>query len=313
MILVTGAGGVLGEAFKKIENNKFFFLSSRKEVDLRSAHETKKFFNAHNFTGIIHLAAISGGIGLSGPKYQASLLRDNVLMLFNILDIAVEKKIDKTLLVLSSGMYSPDSTMPYKEKDIHNGAAHQSAYGYFYAKRLFEPAIKSYRDQYDLDVIGCVPNGIFGENDNFSEHAPMLPSIVKRAYEAKINKTKLVVWGDGTPLREYTYSEDMAKAFMWCYKNYSSSEIINVGSNEEKNIKEIVFYIADAIGLDRKEIEFDIEKPKGVFKKTMDNSKFISLSKFSFLELKDTIKRTVKWYELMMQENSNLIKNKEKN
>ena len=85
----------------------------------------------------------------------------------------------------------------------------------------------------------------------------------------------------------------MAKAFMWCYKNYSSSEIINVGSNEEKSIKEIVFYIADAIGLDRKEIEFDIEKPKGVFKKTMDNSKFITLSRFSFLDLKESIQRTV--------------------
>ena len=210
-------------------------------------------------------------------------------------------------------MYSPDSSMPYKESDIHNGPAHQSSYGYFYAKRLFEPAIKSYRDQFDLDVIGCVPNGIFGENDNFSEHAPMLPSIIKRAYEAKKNKTKLIVWGDGTPLREYTYSEDMANAFMWCFNNYSSSDIINVGSNEEKSIKEIVFYVADAIGLDRKEIEFDIEKPKGVFKKTMDNSKFVGLSKFSFLKLKDTIKKTVKWYELMMKKNSNLIKDKDKN
>ena len=313
MILVTGAGGVLGEAFKKIRNDEFFFISSRKEVDLRSPSETKKFFNDHNFDGIIHLAAISGGVGLSGPKYQASLLRDNVLMLFNILDIAAEKKIKKILLTLSSGMYSPNSPMPYKENEIHNGPAHQSAYGYFYAKRLFEPAIRSYRDQYNLDVIGCVPNGIFGENDNFSEHAPMLPSIIKRAYETKLSKTKLIVWGDGTPLREYTHSDDMAKAFMWCYKNYSSSEIINVGSNEEKSIQEIVFYIADSVGLDRKEIVFDVKKPSGVFKKTMDNSKFIDLSKFSFSKLETTIKRTVVWYEHMMKNNSNLIKNKEKN
>ena len=96
MILITGAGGVLGEAFKKFENKEFFFLSSRKQVDLRSTYETRKFFDTHNFTGIIHLAAISGGIGLSGPKYQASLLRDNILMLFNILDIAVEKKLKYT-------------------------------------------------------------------------------------------------------------------------------------------------------------------------------------------------------------------------
>jgi nucleoside-diphosphate-sugar epimerase len=79
-------------------------------VDLRSPSETKKIFNDHNFDGIIHLAAISGRVGLSGPKYQASLLRDNVLMLFNILDIAAENKIKKILLTLSSGMYSPKFT-----------------------------------------------------------------------------------------------------------------------------------------------------------------------------------------------------------
>lgn len=313
MILVTGAGGVLGEAFKKINNKNLFFISSRKDVDLRSVSQTKKFFNNNNFSGIIHLAAISGGIGLSGPKYQASLLRDNVLMLFNILDIAVKKKIKKVLLTLSSGMYSQNAPMPYKETNIHYDQAHESAYGYFYAKRLFEPAIRSYRNQFDLDVIGCVPNGIFGENDNFSEHAPMLPSIIRRAYDAKISKKKLVVWGDGTPLREYTYSHDMAKAFMWCYKNYSSDQMINVGSSEERSIKEIVFYIADSIGLGRDKINFDIEKPGGVFKKTMDNSKFIKLSKFSFTALKDGIMNTVNWYVSTIKNNPNLIKNKKKN
>ena len=82
-------------------------------------------------------------------------------------------------------MYPPQAKMPYKEEYIHNGPAHESSYGYFYSKRLFEPAIKAYRDQFNLNVIGCVPNGIYGENDNFSEFAPMLPSIIKRAIECK--------------------------------------------------------------------------------------------------------------------------------
>ena len=136
------------------------------------------------------MAAVSGGMGFSGPKYQASLLRDNILMLFNILDNARKFKIKKILIVLSSGMYPPETKMPYAENDIHNGPAHESSYGYFYAKRMFEPAIKSYRQQYGMDIIGCVPNGIFGPNDNFSDFAPMLPSIIKRADHAfKYKKT----------------------------------------------------------------------------------------------------------------------------
>lgn len=264
MILITGGNGVLGSAFKALNKKKFYFINSRNEINLKSYHDVKKFFNNKQFEGIIHLAAVSGGLGLSGPQYQATLLRDNLIMLFNILDIAAEKKIKKILLTLSSGMYSPTSKMPHQEKDLHSGPPHESSYGYFYAKRMFEPALRAYRDQFKMNIIGCVPNGIFGENDNFSDHAPMLPSIIKRMYKAKIENQNIVIWGDGSPLREYTYSKDMAKALYYCYKNYSSSQIINVGSNEERSIKKIAFLIADALDFDKKKILFDTSKPLGV-------------------------------------------------
>lgn len=297
MILVTGCNGVLGSAFKKINKKKdFYYLNGRKEVNLCSQNETSNLFKKKKFSGIIHLAAISGGLGLSGPKHQATLLRDNTLMLFNILDCAKKYKIKKVLLTLSSGMYPPQAKMPYKEEYIHNGPAHESSYGYFYSKRLFEPAIKAYRDQFNLNVIGCVPNGMYGENDNFSEFAPMLPSIIKRAIECKKEGKKLVVWGDGSALREYTFSEDMANAFLWCFKNYSSEKIINIGSDEERKIKEIVFYVAKAINLNLDQIMFDKTKPKGVHKKSMSNKNFIKISKFKFLPLKDGIKKTINWY-----------------
>lgn len=296
MILVTGAKGVLGAAFKKMNNKNFYFLNSRREVNLCSQDESKNFFDKKKFEGVIHLAAVSGGIGLSGPKYQATLLRDNTLMLFNILDNCVRKKIKKVLLTLSSGMYPPNTKMPYKESSIHEGSAHESSYGYFYGKRIFEPAIRSYRAQYNLDVIGCVPNGIFGENDNFSEHATMLPSIIKRAYEAKMNDEDLTVWGNGKAMREFTYSADMAKAFLWNYKNYSSDKILNVGSTEENSIKKIAHLVADALKLDKKRILFDTNKPNGVFKKSTNNKNFIRISKFKFIPLKKSIKKTIKWY-----------------
>lgn len=296
MILLTGAKGVLGSAFCDIYSNKFFTIKSRKEIDLTSQNEVGNLFKYKKFSGIIHLAAVSGGMGFSGPKFQASLLRDNILMLFNILDNALKFKIKKILIVLSSGMYPPNAKVPYAEKSLHLGPAHESSYGYFYAKRIFEPAIKSYRQQYGMDIIGCVPNGIYGPNDNFSDYAPMLPSIIRRSNEAMQNNTKLEVWGDGEPLREYTYSYDMAKAMMWCYENYSSDEIINVGSNEELKIKQIVQIISDCIGLEASQIIYDKSKPNGVMKKSMDNTKFLNLSNFKFIEMKDGIKKTIDWF-----------------
>lgn len=297
MILLTGAKGVLGSAFQEIYQKKLYPIFGKNDIDLTSQSSVKKFFKKQKFSGIIHLAAMSGGMGFSGPKYQASLLRDNILMLFNILDNARLFKIKKVLVVLSSGMYPPNAKMPYKEKSIHDGPAHESSYGYFYAKRIFEPAVRSYRQQYGMNIIGCVPNGIFGPNDNFSNFAPMLPSIIKRANEAKKTGRKLVVWGNGEPLREYTLSYDMAKAMMWCYKNYSSDEIINVGSNEELKIKEIVNIVADNIGINKKDILFDKSKPSGVIKKSMDNSKFMKLSNFKFTSLSEGIKITLDWFK----------------
>ena len=313
MILITGSNGVLGAAFKRIKNKQFYFLNTRKDLDLCSQNECRNFFDNNKFDGIIHLAAISGGLGLSGPKYQATLLRDNTIMLFNVLDNVVRKKIKKTLITLSSGMYPPESKMPHKEINIHDGPAHESSYGYFYGKRIFEPAVRAYRDQYNLDIIGCVPNGIFGKEDNFSEHAPMLPSIIKRMHEAKLKNIKLEAWGDGTPLREYTYSEDMASAFLWCFENYSSSNILNVGSNEERSVKEIVYYIADSMNFNKENIVFDIRKSGGISKKSMNNSNFLKSSNYKFLSLKEGIKKTVDWYIKSYEENGGTVRKNLKN
>ena len=113
MILLTGAKGVLGSAFCDLYGKQLHPIKGRKELNLTSQTDVENYFNKNSFSGIIHLAAVSGGMGFSGPKYQASLLRDNILMLINILDNARKFKIKKILLVLSSGMYPPNTKMPY--------------------------------------------------------------------------------------------------------------------------------------------------------------------------------------------------------
>ena len=117
------------------------------------------------------------------PTFQGTLLRDNLAMNMNILEISRILKIEKLLLVLSSAIYPVKASMPFNEISLHDGEPHQSAYGYSFAKRILEPAIRAYREEFNLNVIGAIPNGIFGEDDNFSDDAPMLPSLIRRFYE----------------------------------------------------------------------------------------------------------------------------------
>ena len=296
-ILVTGSRGVLGHALQTIAqeySEAEFIFSSSGSCDLTNIKQTCEYVQSLQPDAIMHLAAVSGGIKLS-MDHPARLLRDNVLMTINILEAARICNVKKVLMTLSSGMYPPDAPLPLKETSLHDGPAHVSNYGYAYAKRLIEPAIKSYRYEYHMDVIGVVPNGIFGENDKYNENeATVLASLIERFCKNKDSTEPLLVWGDGQPFREFTYSKDMARAFMWCLINYSSDEIINVGTTEEHSVMDIAYMVADELGIDRKRIMFDTSKPSGVFRKSMDNSKFLKLSDFQFTPFKSALKQTVK-------------------
>lgn len=302
--LITGSGAVLGTALKKIilsSKEKFknynFFYPSSKELNLINKDEVFKYFEKYKINNVMHLAALSGGVGFSGKEYQASLFYNNMTMFLNLLEAAKKFSVKKTLLTLSSGMYSQNVEMPFKEFNLHNGAVVEGSYGYYYAKRMMEVAIRAYRNQYNLDIIGVVPNGIFGENINIDpKTSTLIPSIIRKVYFAKKNSTKVEVWGDGTPLREWTFSKDMAKAVLWCFDNYSSSKILNIGNIEELSVREIVYIICEVMEFDKKLLYFDITKNNGVQKKSTDNSEFIKLSNFKYTNFREAIEETVSWF-----------------
>lgn len=305
--LITGATAVLGTAFKNLinenkissfyDNVDFVFIGS-KDCNLINKDEVYELFKKHNFSYVMHLAAVSGGVGLASANFQATLFYNNLMMLLNLLEASREFKIEKTLLTLSTGMYSPSIEMPYKESSLHKGLAHDGLYGYYYAKRMMEPALRAYRDQYKMNIIGVVPNGIFGENDNFDlQGAPLVPALIRRFHEAKEKNSNIEVWGNGSALREWTYSKDMAKAFLWCFENYNSEKILNVGSTEENSVKDIAFMIAELIGFDKSNIFFDTTKPEGVHKKSTDNSEFVNISSFEYTKFKESLKLTIDWFQ----------------
>ena len=300
-IVVTGSSGVLGSSFKKKtflkknKNYKFIFLNS-KNVDLRSQKKTLLYFKKINPDFIIHLAAVSGGIGLSS-QYQATLLRDNILMTFNILEAARSTNVKKIVMTLTTGMYPEKAKTPYKEKNIHDGYPLSNNYGSSFAKRIIDPAIKAYRDQYGMDVIGLIVPGIFGENDNFNlSHSPMLPANIHKIFLEKKNNTKLKVWGDGSPLREYIFSEDLRDVFMWALKKYSSSDCLNVSSGQEYSIKSIIYKICDILKFNKKNIIFEKKDDRGIKRKNSDIKKFKKLAKMKFTPFNEGLQKTVIWF-----------------
>lgn len=297
-ILVTGSGGVTGAAMRAItadDPSGFIFATSR-DCDLTNPQAAMSFIAGCGADAVIHLAAVSGGIGKS-LRHPASMLRDNAMMAINVLEGARRAGVGKVIMTLSSGMYPPEAPLPLREDSIHDGAAHFSNYGYAFAKRLMEPMIRAWREEYGLSVIGLIPNGIYGEHDNFNaDDAPMLPSLIRRFHQCHHGDEPIVIWGDGSPLREYTYAPDLARAFLWALNHYDAPQVLNVGSCEEHSIRAIAEMIADVYGIDRCRLTFDTGKPNGVFRKGTDNSRFLALSRFTYTPLQEGLERTITWY-----------------
>ena len=298
-ILVTGGSGLTGMALHQISKSypdKDFLFCGRKDCDLTRSDDTSRFIALHKPDTIIHLAAVCGGTQLS-INHPGTLLRDNLFMNMNVLEAARLCNTSKVVMLLSTGMYPQNAQMPVCETSIHDGPPHLSNYGYAFAKRLVEPAIRAYRHEFGMNIIGLVPNGIFGEYANYQEEKSVVVSaLIRRMYEQKDTRDEIVVWGDGTPLREYTHASDVARAIMWCLDNYNNENILNVGSTEEHSVKAIAYMIADILGIDRKRITFDSTKPSGVHRRSTDNSRFVSLSGFQYLSLKAGLEQTIEWF-----------------
>lgn len=310
-ILVTGGTALVGSALQSIQlqypESTFQFVGSR-DCNLTDLNHTVNFIEKQRPDAIIHLAALNLGIG-SRINYPATILRSNILMNFNILEAAKRSHVQKVIMTLSTGMYPEQVPIPIRENYIHDGPPHESNYGYAFAKRLVEPSIRAYRSEHGLNVIGVVLNWIFGEHDNYClEDAGVLPALIHRFYEHRSDKENLTVWGDGTPLREYTYAKDIAKAYMWCLHHYNEAPILNIGTNEEHSIREIAFMIADILHISTDRITFDATKQRSVQRRSTDNSQFVNLSNFQYTPFKQGLQQTIEWFSATYQQTPDVLK-----
>ncbi len=296
-ILVTGGSGLVGSEFK----DSRYIKPSSTEVDYRVIDEVQNLMKDSNFEGIIHCAAKVGGIG-SNMKYKGEFFYDNITMNTNIIEEARKAGVKKLVAFLSTCVFPDNIDYPLTEKKIHLGPPHHSNDAYAYSKRMVDVQIRAYREQYGLEYKSVIPTNIYGPNDNYSlDNGHVIPSLIHKCYLARENNTDFVVWGSGTPLREFIFSRDVARLTEWVLENYSEDEPIILSTSEELSIKEIVNTISELMNFRGKTV-FDSSKPDGQFRKPSDNLKIKNyLPNFNFTSLYDGLKETIEYFEMNYQ------------
>ena len=292
---ITGGSGMVGSAFKRLKLANTIYPTKREYNLLRTAPIS--FFPEDN---VIHLAAKVGGVK-ANIDYVSDFYYENHLINQNVLESAHRCSAGKVISLLSTCVYpdAPYVTYPLTEDQLHIGPPHHSNFGYAYAKRMVDVMSRAYRQQYGCNFITAIPNNLYGENDNFDlENGHVIPALIRKIWEAKINKISFVeCWGDGSPLREFTYSEDIARILLFLLNNYDDPEPINIGNTDEYSIKEVVEIICSILEYEGK-IVWQTDKPSGQHRKPSSNKKLLDLGweKENYTPLKEGLKKTCEWF-----------------
>jgi len=302
LVMVTGGTGLVGNAIKlKCKNYSeydFIFLSS-KDADLSSMDETISVFEKYKPKIVIHLAACVGGL-YKNMNNKVEMFEKNITINYNVVKCAYEYNVSKLVACLSTCIF-PDkiSEYPITEDMLHDGAPHDSNYTYAYAKRMLEVQCRAYRENFNRNFICVTPTNIYGPHDNFHlKDSHVIPGLIHKCYLTKQKNESFVVAGSGTPLRQFIYSEDLAILILWTLENYNDKEsiILSVPENDEKSINYVATCIAREFNYENN-IEFDINKTDGQYKKTADNSKLMNLIKsFNFTPIEEGIANSVNWF-----------------
>ena len=258
--------------------------------------QARDMFIRHSPDAVIHLAARVGGVK-ANTDYIADFYADNIMINANVLSCAKEFEVNKLVSLLSTCVYPDSATYPLTESQIHSGSPHDSNFGYAYAKRMLDVQSRALRRQHGCNFITAIPNNLFGENDNFHlEDSHVIPAIIRKIYEAKQKNENVVLWGDGSPLREFTYSRDLANILLFVLEHYDGAEPINVGNTKEVSINEVATIIADIMDF-HGQIIWDTTKLSGQHRKPSDNSKLIELGwkQGDYTDLKNALTKTCKW------------------
>jgi len=296
-IYISGHKGMVGSAsWRALESKGYKNLIgySSKELDLRDQRAVYDILEREKPDAIINAAAKVGGI-LANRTYPYDFIMDNMLIQNNLIKAAHELDIKKFIFLGSSCIYPKMAPQPLKEEYLLTGPLEETNQWYTIAKISGVKLIEALREQYNRDYISLMPTNLYGPGDNYDlETSHVLPAMIRKFHEAKENSSsEVVLWGSGTPLREFLHVDDLANAVVFCLENLLKENLYNVGSGNEISIKELALLIKKIVGYNG-EIRWDNSKSDGTPRKLLDSCKMNDLGWKAKIDLKKGINEVYK-------------------
>lgn len=292
-IYVAGHTGMVGSSIvRELERQGYsnIVLRTHSELDLCRQSDVESFFAQERPDYVFMPAGKVGGI-IANNEAPADFLYENMMMEMNVIHSAFKNSCKKLLFLGSSCIYPRMAPQPMKEEYLLTGTLEQTNEGYALAKISGLRYCSYLRRQYGADFISVMPTNLYGPNDNYHPtHSHVLPALIRRFHEAKeAGLTEVACWGDGSPLREFLYVDDLANLCVFLMINYTGEQTVNAGTGREISIKELTEMVADVIGYEGR-ILWDTSKPNGTPRKLLDVSKAKSLGWTYKTELKKGIR-----------------------
>jgi GDP-L-fucose synthase len=298
-IFVAGHRGLVGSAIVRrlvADGRGEVLTRTRAELDLTQTSDVEAFFAVEKPTHVILAAAKVGGIHANNT-YPAEFLRDNLSIQTNVIHSAWQHGVRKLVFLGSSCIYPRLAPQPMREEHLLTGALEPTNEWYAIAKIAGIKMCQAYRRQYGFNAISLMPTNLYGPGDNFSiENSHVLPALIRRFHEAMLAGTpEMVIWGTGTPMREFLHVDDLAAATVFFMDHYEGEQIVNVGTGTDVTIAELARTIQSVVGY-AGSLRFDPTKPDGTPRKLLDVSKASALGWSAQTTLREGIEATYAWF-----------------
>jgi GDP-L-fucose synthase len=300
-VVVTGGSGFLGsfivDRLQKTDWCGKVLIPRKEKFDLRTAKAVKQMYKKMRPDIVIHLAAVVGGIGANRAN-PASFFYDNLMMGIHTMHYAHQFGVEKFVSIGTVCAYPKFTPVPFHEDDLWNGYPEETNAPYGIAKKMLLVQAQAYRQQYDFNSIYLLPVNLYGPRDNFDlETSHVIPALIRKFIHAQKSGEPVVVWGDGSPTREFLYVEDCAEAVVLATERYNKSDPVNIGAGFEVSIKDLVNLIARLTNYDG-EIIWDTSKPGGQPRRYLDTSRaFKEFGWKASTSFEEGLRRTIDWYQ----------------
>lgn len=299
-VCVTGGAGFLGSFVQETLRERGaqnIFIPTIEEYDLTKLDHIQSMLADSDPDVIIHLAALAGGIGANRAR-PAEFFYQNLMMGVPLLHEAWKHGVDKFVAIGTICAYPKFTPVPFKEEDLWKGYPEETNAPYGLAKKMLLVQSQAYREQYGYNSIYLLPVNLYGPRDNFDlQTSHVIPALIRKMIEAEERgDSQVVLWGDGSPTREFFYAGDAARGIVLAAERYNSSEPVNLGAGMEISIKELAELIADLTGFSG-EIIWDTSKPNGQPRRALDTQKAREYFDFEAqMPFKEGLRRTIAWY-----------------